>query len=175
MGCEDIEHKVCEHATVINAYKRPAPVGHPVIGHHAHHPARGGHIHKREAKNDLEKDDRRGKSFARFAPVPAVPLAVAPKCHAKVERVCKKVPVKVPHHVEIPHCTKLQHLECIPSFRTIQDSVCHDEPREVCREVEIEVPHDIPADYCPPVTKEVCHKVPFPYTKEVCHGPEPHY
>lgn len=169
--CEDIEHKVCQHTQVIGEHKRPAAVGHPVVGHAAF-PAIGRRfgkrVHKREAAS--KEDSRDGKSYN---PLPIVPPG--PRCQVKVERNCHKVPIKVPRHIEIPHCTKIPRTKCIPSFRTITDSICKDEPREVCAEVEIEVPFDVPIEYCPPVIEEVCHKVPRKVAQEVCPDIKHHY
>lgn len=180
--CEDIEHKICQQSQVVGGHKRPAVVGHPVVGHAAIgspvFPAStiaiqaradpyylNKHLHKREAESKDEPRD--GKSYH---PQPLPLLARGPSCQVKVERNCHKVPVKVPHHVEIPHCTRIPRKKCIPSFRTITDQVCRDEPKEVCREVEVEVPFDVPIEYCPPIVEEVCEKVPAGKTAtEVCH------
>merc|ERR1712226_1270797 len=179
--CENIEHKVCQQSQVVGDYKRPAVVGHPVIGKPVRpvHPiieARAGPLfgaapvysnkrrHKRASKS--RNGSRNGKSYHQPLPL----LARRPKCQVKVERNCHKVPVKVPRHIEIPHCTKVPHLKCIPSFRTITDQACHHEPKEVCREVEVEVPYDVPVEYCPSVFEEVCQKVPSgKVATEVCH------
>lgn len=173
--CEDIEHKVCQQSQVIGGHRRPAVVGHPVIGSPVRPAApiieaRAGpyHLRKQLYKREAESKDepREGKSYNRPLPL----LARGPACQVQVERNCHKVPVKVPRHVEIPHCTKIPRTKCIPSFRTITDSICHDDPKEVCKEVEVEVPFDVPVEYCPSIFEEVCKKVPAgKIATEVCH------
>jgi len=175
--CEDIEHKVCQQSQVVRGgYKRPAVVGHPVIGRPVHPAidAKAGpyytqSIRRHKRASNSRDESRNGKSYK---PLPI--LARGPNCQIKVERQCHKVPVKVPRHIEIPHCTKVPHLKCIPSFKTITDQVCHPEPKEVCKEVEVEVPYDVPVEYCPSVVEEVCKKVPAgKVATEKCH-PDPY-
>ena len=135
--------------------------------------------HKREATHEDElrvtghesrittDGPRDGKSIHHsLAPL----HAHGPSCQVKIERRCHKVPVEIPHHVEVPHCTRIPRKKCIPSFRTITDTICKDEPREVCKEVEVEVPFDVPIEYCPPIVDEVCEKVPSgQIAHEICH------
>ena len=160
---------MCQQSQVVGQHKRPAVVGHPVIGNPVIEARAGPYnlrkrLYKREAKS--KDESREGKSYQ-----PLHLLARGPNCQVKVERNCHKVPIKVPHHVEIPHCTKIPRTKCIPSFRTITDQICHEEPKEVCRDVEVEIPYDVPVEYCPPIVEEVCKKVPAgKVAKEVCHG-----
>merc|ERR1712226_833789 len=60
---------------------------------------------KREAK-------RQGKAYG-----------AGPICHAKVERVCKKVPVQNERVVQHPKCTKVPHTHCKDIVRTVPDKV----------------------------------------------------
>ena len=135
--------------------------------------------HKREATHEDElrvtghasritTDGPRGGKSIHHSLAPL--HAHGPSCEVKIERQCHKVPVEIPHHVEVPHCTRIPRKKCIPSFRTITDTICKDEPREVCKEVEVEVPFDVPIEYCPPIVDEVCEKVPSgQIAHEICH------
>jgi len=113
---------------------------------------------KREAK-------RQGKAYGDYS--------AGPHCHAKVERVCKKVPVQNERVVQHPKCTKVPHTHCRDIVRTVPDKVCHDVPKTHCDKVAEKIPYDVPVPVCKdvdvPVCRDVTQKVPRKVCKQVHH------
>jgi len=118
--------------------------------------------HKREAKAEAEP------GYAAPAPAPYHAPAPGPKCQAKVDRVCKKVPVQNQKVVEHPKCHKVPQTHCHDIVRTVPDEVCHDVPRHHCEKVAEKIPYDVPKQVCKDVDVPVCRDVTSKVPRQVC-------
>jgi len=114
--------------------------------------------HKRDAEAD--------PGYA--APAPYHAPAPGPKCQAKVDRVCKKVPVQNQRVVEHPKCVKVPQTHCHDIVRPVTEEVCHDVPRHHCEKVAEKIPYDVPKQVCKDVDVPVCRDVTSKVPRKVC-------
>jgi len=117
--------------------------------------------HKREAKAEADP------GYVAPAPYHA-PAPAGPKCQAKVDRVCKKVPVQNQRVVEHPKCVKVPQTHCHDVVRTVPDKECFDVPRHHCEKVAEKIPYDVPKQVCKDVDVPVCRDVTSKVPREVC-------
>merc|ERR1712126_436952 len=89
-------------------------------------------IVKREAEAEAEAEPRDPKALfhaglAPYAAVGAAPLAVgaavaAPRCAAKVDRVCRKVPVQTPRVQVNKRCSSVPSTQCVDTLRPVTET-----------------------------------------------------
>ena len=171
-----------------------AGLAHPVAGVAAAHglpaPILPTGIHKREAEAEAEPE---ADAHLLAAPHHGAAIAPAPRCHAVVNRACKKVPVQTPRVVPQTQCHQRPVPKCATITRTVTDTVCNAVPKEVCHQVRLpnisqdiegiefaiifttnyrmisqearQVPVAVPKEVC----SQVARQVPVSVPKEVCN------
>ena len=129
---------------------------------------------KREADADAEPEadaDAEPHLLLGSAPIAVghAPVAIAPRCEVKVERVCNKVPVQVPRSVQVPKCVPVPKTHCVDTTRVVAGPpACKDVPRKVCQPVAKQVPFEVPVQQCKQVPSQACHDVPHKVARQVC-------
>merc|ERR1712226_380881 len=148
-----------------------AGLAHPVAGVAATHglpaPILPTGIHKREAEAEAEPEADAHLLASPYSTAPhhGAAIAPAPRCHAVVNRACKKVPVQTPRVVPHTQCHQRPVPKCATITRTVTDTVCNAVPKEVCHQDARQVPVAVPREVC----SQVARQVPVSVPKEVCN------
>ena len=87
-----------------------------------------------------------------------------PKC----TYICGKIPVQVPHVIQVPKCAQVPKEHCVDTYKKVPETVCTAVPKEVCKQVPYKVPIEVTVENCIDVPHEVCVQVPEQISKEVC-------
>ena len=194
--------KVCEETQLVGVQRHlagvqrvavPQPaiaVAQPAVAIAAGHaaalpkiaPVAAHHLHKREAEPEADADaDADAQHYGLAYPSGVIgarlgvaPVAAAPRCQAKVDRVCKKVPVQTQRIVQTPRCSSVPKTECADFVRDVTETACADVPREECHKVARKVPFEVPREVCRSIPRKHCRQVPHKTPRKVCKQVESH-